>query len=370
MRGAALGDYIVSQIDTLTERIAEHYGYLLSQRVLIDLRVTTANLPYALIDRHGLLVVDLECFPGSTITGTSSARLWSAKSSTLGKVKFENPLLANLDRCEALREAFSICGRQVPAHYITSAVMFLGADLSQLKLDPADQARVMDARHLEDWVRTRGDFPPNEGALEEQEIRDLHSLLKALDRSDNDEVRARHAEGSAKAGSYKKRASAQVNLTDSITGTAPPAPRLSPNRYPGIEQAVLSRSTSLIALLALVAVAVWLFVYGGYGVVSLHVTDWTQRAAVGIGPAPQEPAAPALYLQPNTAQAKERLTEAAPHLLPRIRQADSPYVSERDGAILYTWEYTEQAGSVDAIGTFTLGLDLNGNVVHVDQREP
>ena len=173
---------------------------LIDNLLLIDDR-TTAQLDHVIVDRFGILVVETKNYH-ALIKGKSDEQFWTAcySGKQRRRERFQNPLRQNDRHREMLHRVLGAFGTNLPSGYLQNLVVFAGGNLSQLSLDDADSMRVIPDRDIADYLRARcGDFPPNPGALDAEQVTDLISVLKSANQASNPDVIALHAENVGRA---------------------------------------------------------------------------------------------------------------------------------------------------------------------------
>jgi len=353
-------------VEATIRAFAEARGAKVARDVLLDVGDRTEYYSFILIDRHGLLGIDVQMWVGAEIDGSSSAKFWTAKLKGEKPSKFENALEAGNRRVSTLNDVLSACGRRLGPAYVADLVVFAGADLSKLQLTPVERMAVVGANDLGETLSTRYDFAVNPGALDSGEVSDLASLLTTLNRFDDAEAQARHVglvtERRGLLGKwFERRRSVHVGVSDSTAGVAPVAMRLAEDRYPAATPpapVATTRHTPRIAWLVLVAIVlltVWLFALGGLatvaGLIDLVVSGDGRQAAQAMSSPVAQPA----MMKPDLAKAT--LKETAPEVYARVTDLDSPVVNRADEFSLYTWHYMENSGQAR---TITLTFDTTG----------
>ncbi len=356
------------RIESTIRTLAAQRGATVLEDVLLDLGERTEYYAFVLIDRHGLLGIDVQVWAGARIEGSSGAKMWSAQLQGERPSKLENPLTASSSRIGSLTDVLAACGRRLGPTYIADLAVFAGADLSKLNLTPAERLQIIDADDLAANLSARYDFATNPGALELGEVGDLASLLTTLNRFEDAEVQARHVglvnstSGGLGRWFERQQRGVQVNVSNDAVGMAPVAMRLSEDRYPGVaraQQQAPKRKTSpiaLIALLVVVAVTVWMLFFGG-----LAVAQDALLSVLPSGQGPQQSAAPSTaggeLNDASLATAKETLKDTAPDEYSRATNLDAPLVNQAEEFTLYTWTYVDKAGQEK---TITLTFDESG----------
>lgn len=369
--------YLRGQIELVLEDFARRMGGRVVHNVILDLGARTAGIDHLLIDRHGLLVVSVHARPSTTIRGGSGARTWHSRVGRDKPEPFHNPLADNASRVAMLKDAMKVCGRHIADEYFSDLVVFAGADISGLVLDPADCLKVVTHADLGAALQARHDFAINAGVIEPHEVDDLASLMRTLDRSDSPEVRLR-LEGARKSGSswwpFRRKAVTQVVVADEKAGLAPAAPRLVSDRYPDAQVVPLKRKPTahvnpVLLLVLVLAIAAWLFFAGGLAVVQARVLQLSALAGVvqQQQPAPAVPMRTPAPGDPGLDSAKTVLRANAPGVYAQIKDPDSPEIIVSDKFVSYTWHYVPKKGATAGTQQWiALTFDSAGVLVGVD----
>lgn len=372
--GESPDTYLIGQLDSVIRQVAAEKGAVVCHDVLLDLNTKTADYPYILVDQYGLLIIDVEVWPGASISGRSSSRRWTARIRGVGRQTLDNPYRGNSYRMDALIEALLACGRRLPPEYVTHRVVVAGADTSRLKLTDSDAARLLGPLDLEPDLRARYDFAVNLGALDKKDVEGIGSLLATIDQSDNAAVQHRHHSRRApKILAPLPELGAEVSISKSAAGVGPVAPRLTGERYPSIA-APAKKSTPRSAWLGLVAVvllAAWLFAFGGYETTSDLIAGMI-RGARRSGPSAGTPAMPAptsmgMHWNGEIQNAQSTLRDGSPEIYARLIDRDSPQVTQDGEFTVYTFHYIEpeDTGGFDPKWV-ALKFDASGNLVGVE----
>jgi len=353
-------------IESTIRAFAAGRGARVERDILLDVGERTEPYSFILIDRHGLLGIDVQMWVGAEIEGSGSSKSWSARLKGEKPSKFESGLEAGSRRVRTLNEVLAACGRRLGPEYVAHLVVFAGADLSKLQLTPVERLTVIAADDLGSTLEARYDFAVNPGALVPGEVSDLASLLTTLNRFDDAEAQARHAGlVSETPGLFGKRferqREVQVGVSDSASGVAPAAMRLAQDRYPSHSPSASStqkRPTPRIVwlvLVALVLLSVWLFALGGLTTVSDVVGAVLSTGSRQVTQPATSVDAQSPLVELDHAQAT--LKETAPEVFAQATDLDSPMVNHAEGFSLYTWHYVEQSGQPR---TMTLTFDASG----------
>lgn len=362
-----MNTFVEDRLHEALTSAATSRGALLLRGILVDVHVNTSLCTFLWIDRFGILAIDVQNWPGCSLGGTRKSAQWTARQRGAKRQKLRNPVLEADERKQVLLDAMNTCGRRIAPDYVQHVVVFSGADLSEVRLDPVDRARCLDVKQVDSYVRTREDFPPNPGVLEQHGIADLGSLFRTIDRSRDDEAVRRHEATRSGAKRRKTRGEAQVAVSDSVAGVAPVAIRIS-DRYPDVggERSRRSLLPVLMAIL-LVLVAVWVFGFNGQEVVVTYASELLSGTGL-IEPtaSPQSRTVTNIGASVTTEEAMQVLHESAPDLVGAVTNMNSPTVTVSDGNSSFTWVY-EDANSGPVPHTITLTFDASGQLRGVGQ---
>jgi hypothetical protein len=211
--------------DVLMRYRGEHQpvGYL--PNVLLEVGKMTAQLDHVVIDRHGILMIEVKV-RNAFLRGTADQPRWTAVYGASNK-SFQNPLEQLTRQRNTLREALRSVSDPIDADLVQSVVVFVGADVHALDLDSASRRRVTTLEHLPALLRERAAV--TEGlTLTDERVSRRYEQLHALDRSADPEVQARHAayRGGASVPAVVEPQSQPVAQTAPLVGvpTASPAP--------------------------------------------------------------------------------------------------------------------------------------------------
>lgn len=356
--------YMTQQVDSLVMSAADLVGMRVVSNLTLEVNGEKVHYDYVLLDRHGLLILSSIGQAGRVLRGTSTDNYWKTKADGERSGRLDNPLAQNKRAIAQLKTALVITGRRIPDEYFTDLVVAAGADISGLRLPGPDQLKVIDARELAASLKARYDFAPNQGLIEQHEIDDLISLFQALDRTDSrgDHAVEESVSTASPLGRLRRHKAANVAVADHVAGLAPAAPRLTGERYPSY--ATVKRRGVPVALLMLVlalALGVWLFRFGGYGMVV--------NSLVALLPAPSQAELPSPGESGTTVsvdQAEASLQRMQPQIFARVTNRGTPQVVTAGGVSKFTWTYTVASNS--APHKYTLGFDINGDIVYVDSE--
>ena len=384
-QASAIGDIRARRVGDVLRAEAPALGYrLIDNLLLVDDR-TTAQIDHVLVDCFGILLVETKEYR-ALIKGTSADRFWTACYSApkRRRERFLNPLRQNDRHREMIHRILGASGRNLPPGYIQSLVAFAGGNLERLKVNEVDSMRVVPDCEIVDYLRARcGDFQPNPGALDAEQVADLMSLLESINQAGNPDVIALHAENIGRE---------THRFGDWLRGNHPAsssAPSASPYgaraiyqggaRYPDGSNYVPVRSDwrrdrlmrQLLAALVLLVMAWWLLLGGGVALIVTTSTHLASAVVGGVGtplPAATAPVpAPATQgVSYDVPLALQRLQEVDPTTYAKLSNARKPGLSLTRGLPTYTWQYVDQtAQNAATISSIAVTLDGNGRIVGV-----
>ena len=243
-------------------------GCLLVENLLLDAGDATAQLKHVLVDEYGILLIESNDCEGSA-RGTSANRTWSA-SHHRRRLRFPNLLRQNDRNRQVLQRLLVASGRDLPARYLQSLVVFTAADLDRLRLDEVDALRVIPECDLIDFIRARYDFPPNEGGLDrsgDRRSRLVPHVARQVQRSRRPRVARQEVASASKRFEWRRpkrpeRAPLSTATRVHLRSRRPLPRRLSSREAPSTPDHSGARLGVLVVLL-LVLAAVWLVAAGG-----------------------------------------------------------------------------------------------------------
>ena len=383
-QASAIGNVGERRVGDSLRTEAAVLGYrLIDNLLLIDDR-TTAQLDHVIVDRFGILVVETKNYH-ALIKGKSDEQFWTAcySGKQRRRERFQNPLRQNDRHREMLHRVLGAFGTHLPPGYLQNLVVFAGGNISQINLDDADSMRVIPDREIVDYLRARcGDFPPNPGALDAEQVTDLISVLKSANQASNPDVIALHAENVGRATRrFGDRFRSSRPSPSPSSNTSPyGAPTIYHRgvRYPDGSQSAparrppASKSTFLALLAAVLVLTVgwWAFVGGGLISLANFGAVLSSRGLAGFGaettPNGAAPAATTGVVAYDVNLALQRLTEASPEIRQRLSNASQPQLSVTNGMATYTWEYVSKSTQSSAsVARISITLDSSGQIVGV-----
>ena len=377
-----VGDIGERRVGDVLAGEAPALGYRLLNNLLLIDDQTTAQIDHFVVDRFGILVVETKNYH-ALIKGKSTDKRWTACYSGGAKKReqFLNPLLQNDRHREMVHRILGAHGLRYPAEYVQSLVVFAGGNLKALAVDDVDSMRVIPDSEIVDYLRARcGDFPPNPGALDAEQIANILSLFNSVNQAGNPQVVELHAENVARA---SRRFGGRSRDAKRAPGS--PAPRIptasrqvfnSTDRYPdGSQFRRRSRRpaglSSFVAGLLLIAVAMWVLSGGVVSLVSALATLWLHPSVASIA---AQAAAPETRLITDSMQpvsydvplALQRIREASPGIFARLANPTRPQLSTTRGLPTYTWQYLDKpAGNAVTAHTIAITLGPDGQIAGV-----
>lgn len=386
-RAKAIGEVGERRVAEAIRSEAPSLGFRVLDDVLLIDDQTTAQIDHLLIDRFGVLVVETKNY-NALLRGSSDDHRWTACYKGARNSTLLNPLRQNDRHREMLHRVLGAYGIRIPESYVQSLIVFAGGNLSHLRLDDADSMRVVTTTEVTDYLRARcGDFQPNPGALDAEQVAGIESALYAADRSGNSAVIQQHAENVAKATArfgdrFRRR-----------PGGNRPAPAASPyashipynqhGRYPDGSHYPSRRSNSssplavLMLLVLLAGAGYWYVNLGGSQAVSQYIA---RNLMLAPSPTVEAPAVapswdPAAMIDasvqgsspvPDSDTALLRLKEASPKLYKKLANPSSPSYSLTNGLPTYTWQYVEKtANNSVTIREISVTLNQSGQLVGI-----
>lgn len=353
------------KIEETLNAVASRRGARVASGVRLDFGDCVQDYPYILIDQFGLLVIDVQIWPGTRIKGSGDSKTWTAKAEGTASERLPNPIHAGRRRLEILGDTLLACGRTIAPEYFSFLVVFAGADLSGISVSDDERVRVVDVAEVAERLDLRYDFAMNAGVIEPSEVEDLASLMRTLDRSD-DPLRAGSgvtAQGSAGLlGKLRKKAPANVAIGDSYAGVAPVAPRLLVDRYPDSNAPAPQRKSALPVLLLVLGLAVIAGLYFTDGMYVVRATfDSFMDSKAGV--AEEVPPIQDSGVSVVTVEAAQRvLLESAPDVYAALNDRARPDVTTLDGYTTFTWALSENRPAHLPEETISLTFDGAGDL--------
>jgi hypothetical protein len=193
-RGAK-GEQIVAEI---LKDLSPSLGYTYVNDILLDFNGRTSQIDHVLIDRYGILVIETK-MSAALLKGTSTDHDWTACYASGKTHPMFNPLMQNEGHRKWLHKVLTQNGRDLPANYVQSLIVFADGKIDALELSDTDKMRVVSKSGLADFVRARYDFQPNVGQLGPEAQQDLCEFIVASNRRDDPVIWAKHLESCEKA---------------------------------------------------------------------------------------------------------------------------------------------------------------------------
>lgn len=176
------------------DRLAPQHGLTIVRGLLLHQSWGTSQIDFAVVDRFGVLVLECKVRNGALIRGRDTDNQWTACYPRSRNHKFQNPLLQARSQEGALRQVLEKAGSGLGSDYIRSAVVFSGADISELDLDSLARARVVTVEQLSDLMQRRHSFSVNLGDLSAADIATLVGTLQGMNRTADPVAERAHAD--------------------------------------------------------------------------------------------------------------------------------------------------------------------------------
>jgi hypothetical protein len=160
--------------------LAQHYGFSFVNRVALTRGLVTASIDHVIVDRYGVLLVDVEQYEGAAIRGSDTGNQWAATFPDGQVTEFRNPLYLSAGNENLARQALSDRSIVLEPGQIRGAVLFVGADTSQLSLVEVSALKVRTLEHIVDMFEARYNSPPNSGQLTAPDIAHIVSVIGEL----------------------------------------------------------------------------------------------------------------------------------------------------------------------------------------------
>jgi hypothetical protein len=385
-QASAIGDVGERRVgDALRSESAALGSVVIDNILLVDDR-TTAQIDHLIVDRFGIVVVETKNYHAS-LRGKSADKRWTAcyRGTQRRNETFLNPLRQNDRHREVLHHVLEASGRRLPTEYMQSLIVFAGGDIGKLKLDDHDRMRVVSDREVIEYLRARaGDFSPNPGALDAEQVRDLVSLLNSVNQAGSAAAQALHADNIHNATRRFGRKSRPEPSRPEGVGQSPMAstPAYNQwNRFPEVPVVPTRRRPSeargFVTLLPIVLIALvggW-FVYGGgesianSAMVRMLTPSISQVAPISAATPSSAASSIAGADHFDVPLALKRLKAADPALYKRLVDRENPSLSSTGGLPTYTWQYIAKTASNSAgIASVSVTLDNSGKIVGVSGR--
>lgn len=353
------------------DRMAPQYDFVALHDLLLKVGPMTAQLDHVVIDRFGVLILESKVRTNALIKGNDREKKWTACYPSGKYASFQNPLRQNEEHENVVRQALEAAGNELEPDYVKSAVVCVGANLSELKLDSLSRARVVDVEQLEELLKRRHAFALNPGDISPAQIATLSGLLRGLNRATDESVVGQHVayRGGTPVNSATPHRQSPIPAQPRTAWTRPPARPLPRGAERQLARPItrLTRGVTnaavgcLARLFILVAVGFgfwWLFVGPGAPLLTDMLLPGPTAAPTA---APQ--ASPGVG---NIPQAKAALQEYAPDKYPLVSNLDTPIVTTVPEGTTYTWEYVVAAGNTAEVKTIALTLDRAGQLKGVN----
>lgn len=370
-----IGDEGEQLVAAELERLAPAYGMTVLHDVLLSNGRITAQLDHVVVDRYGVLILESKVRRGALIKGNDVEKRWTACYPGRQNKPFQNPLAQNREHENAVRKALRNAGSPLSPDYVKSAVVIVGANLSQLDLDSLSRARVVDIGEVEDLIRQRHDFSLNAGDLGTDQVASLAGLIRGLNRSGDAEVAERHA--FSRGGAPRAATQTQPTARPEVKRALPSAPRRNPSPVkswaitvnknasrPTTGNRRASRIGALMVFVAACALLGWLFFGPGQSL----LTDMILSGFRNVASPASSPSAAVTVPTATVQQGQAALLEFAPEVYSKVANLNSPEITHVAQGTTFKWEYVESGGAKATVKTVALTLDADGLLVGVDMR--
>lgn len=355
-RAKSIGDQGERAVAAELDRLASQYGAVVIHDVLLEVGPMTAQIDHIVVDRYGVLIVESKVRGDALIKGNDRERQWTACYRNGKTASFQNPLRQNEEHENALRQALERGGREIDPDYVKSAVVFMGADLTQLKLDSLSRARIVDVADVPELMKRRHEFALNPGAMDGPGIADTAQMILRLDCSADPAVLKRHADyrqgrGRARAGAYRRTPAsrrsqhrpARAHARASAVGADGNGRAASPNLLRGLLAAAL-----VIPILSCVVLC-----------------SMSQAIKSLSGVSPTAGPGSSAGAEVTVEQALAVLSDAAPEKAAALVNRSQPLVTPEERGTTFTWEYIISNEGIAQVGVVSITLDAAGNLVGV-----
>lgn len=364
----ALGDVGERRVGEVLEHYRKTVGWMSHHSdVLLSVGSMTAQLDHLLIDRRGVLILEVKTWNDAWIRGTADESKWTVGYGK-SRHRIQNPLKQLSSQRNALTKALRDAGCAIHPDALQSVIVFVGTDTSGLELDSESRRRVTTIEGLPGYLAERQACAPvmfGDVGM----ITAVHEKLLGLNRSRDPEVQARHAayrqglRGERKAPPvHARQAAAPPPVRRQPSGYAPARSSYSYHvqaktraSYAGVQAAVIAAMVLIALLLICIVPTAMKNVITGMG------RDLGAQSGSGTGAQPQQPIQPA---KPTLEQAKSVLRTVAPDVYEHAAHLDAPSVVDGlDGTATFTWEYVSQPTPRSAVvKKFALTLRADGSI--------
>ena len=385
-KASAIGDLGEQRVGDLLRSEAPALGYRVLNNVLLVDDHTTAQLDHVLVDRFGMLVVETKNYR-ALIRGKSDDRSWTAcySGGRRRREKFQNPLRQNDRHREMLHRVLGACGRNCrPATYRAWSSLREATSTTFALTTVTRCASFLNRRWLTTSGHAAATFRQNPGALDAEQVTDLVSLLRSVNKCDDPDVADLHAENvhcATRRFSDRFRGRGRGRIPAAPVNPYGAAIVYDQNaRYPDGSQHVPARRVSGSLRLAgnalgaalVLAMAWWLVVGGGQATLGALGDAVVSAVSVRGTTTPAPDAAPARAASSvgyDTKLALRRLREVDARTYARLVDPSTPRLSTTRGLPTYTWEYLEKPSKRSVVvREISITLDASGRIVGVTSR--
>jgi hypothetical protein len=162
------------------KRLASHYGFSLATGVSLTYGFVSADIDHVVVDRYGVLVIDAEAHSDAVIIGSVRDNKWMATFADGRATEFPNPARQGTGAGDIVRQALGERLVILEPGQISSAVVFVGADISRLMQVEDSPVKIVSLERVADMFEDRYNFPPNSGLLTGADVARIASTISSL----------------------------------------------------------------------------------------------------------------------------------------------------------------------------------------------
>lgn len=172
------------------DRLTPSLGFTHLDGLMVDIGSHVVRYDNILMDAQGLLVIEAKVRTGAIIHGRSQDAHWIAVFPGGRRLSFDNPLIRTRNHAARLVQML-VASTGDPRMNVPTEdlVVFCGANISNLNLNPEDRHRVVTLEELDERLKMRAGGVEAVAAVDQ--VR-LDRSLRELDGSNNPDVRARY----------------------------------------------------------------------------------------------------------------------------------------------------------------------------------
>lgn len=172
------------------DRLAPSLGFTHLDGLMIDVGSHVVRYDNILIDSRGLLVIEAKVRTGAIVHGRSQDAHWIAVFPGGRRLSFDNPLIrARSHTAQLVQKLIEKTGDPRMNVPTDDLIVFTGANISNLNLNPEDKGRVITLDGLDEKLRTRAESAESVTPVDQTR---LDHSLRNLDGSNDPDVRARY----------------------------------------------------------------------------------------------------------------------------------------------------------------------------------